>query len=443
MTTADVIIAASRLPETGGLFDALVFVARELSAVWVGGGAADVQPPSLGIAVRPVPLTPPELRDEQDGCSGSIIWPLYHDIGVGEELDRADWMHYVAVNAKVAAAVEETAARGALVWAHGHQLQLLPRMLRKRRPDLRIGLSLHLPFPPPALFERLPWRRQLLLGLLGADLVAVPGRGDAHNLARCVRDQLGGHGSAPHLRAPDGHVVRVRTHPAAVHTSELAALARSAATQRRMAQLRHSLGGPAQIFLGISRLDHSTGLPQRMRAFAELYADQALDPAEVSVVQVVTPRHGRPARTDRLAREVERMVGDLNARYGHLGRMPVAYVSRHLPLEERVALLRLADVMVAAPLRGGMGLVAKEYLACRCADDGALVLSEFAAVTEELCQAYVVNPHDLEAFKHALLAAATDDPVARAQRMHALRRHVRDRDAHRWAADFLDDLARG
>ena len=327
-----------------------------------------------------------------------------------------------------------------MVWVQDYQLQLVPQLLRERRPDVRIGFFLHIPFPPTELYQQLPWRRQILAGLLGADLVGFQTPGGARNFLRLVRDRMNIVPKRDRVEMEDGRTVTARAYPISIASREFHQLAREPETVERSVQIRHDLGDPKHLFLGVDRLDYTKGIYQRLRAFGELVAEGAIDPDEAVFVQVATPSRERVDQYRILRDEIDRLVGRINSEAGRLGRPPITYLHSSYPREEMAALYRAADVMVVTPLRDGMNLVAKEYLACRQNDNGALVLSEFTGAALELRQAYLVNPYDINGMKDAMLRALTDDPKAKARRMKSMRKQVFDHDIDAWADSFLSDL---
>ena len=313
-------------------------------------------------------------------------------------------------------------------------------MLRRLRADLRIGFFLHIPFPPAELFVQLPWRQQILEGLLGADLVGFQLPGGAQNFVRLVRQRLGLRDLA--RSHPDAG--RARCAGAGVshrdRCSELNQLAASEDATERAAQVRQDLGDPRVMFLGVDRLDYTKGILERIQAFGELVAEGRIDPDEAVILQLAIPSRERVDLYRRLRDDIDRLVGRINGDSSRIGRPPITYVHNSYPRIEMAAIYRAADVMLVTPLRDGMNLVAKEYVACRQRDDGALVLSEFTGAARELRQAYLVNPHDIDGLKDRLVQAMNDTPQNKARRMRMMRRQVVDNDIYKWANTFLDDL---
>ncbi|WP_405394209.1 trehalose-6-phosphate synthase [Microbispora hainanensis] len=455
--TSSFLIVANRLPvdrvgenewrrSPGGLVTAIAPVMQRRDGAWLGwtGAAGEELKPfdHDGMHLIPIPLSQLEVELYYEGFSNATLWPLYHDVVATPVYSRVLWDAYRAVNERFARAAADAAAPGAVVWVQDYQLQLVPAMLRRLRPDLKIGFFLHIPFPPGELFYQLPWRNEILEGLLGADLVGFQRPGGAHNFLRLCRRLLG----LPHLRNAiqlEDRTVRAEAFPISVDFSEMDQLVREPRIQQRAKEIRAELGDPEHVLLGVDRLDYTKGIGQRLKAFGELLDDGAIKPDEAVFVQVATPTRERVAEYIRLRNDIELRVGRINGEHGVLGRMPISYLHQSYNKEELAALYCAADVMVVTPLRDGMNLVAKEYVACRHDLRGALVLSEFAGAADELRQAYMVNPYDIAGMKRAMLTAMRATPHELARRMRSLRRRVATYDVDRWASDFLQALESG
>ncbi len=457
---ADLVVVANRLPvdrdvaddgtttwktSPGGLVTALEPVMRSHEGAWIGWhGADDPLDPFEhdGLSLVPVELSTKEVEEYYEGFSNATLWPLYHDGIAPPKFHREWWDAYVAVNRRFADRAVKIAADNAVVWIQDYQLQLVPQMLREQRPDLRIGFFLHIPFPPSELFSQIPWRRQLLEGLLGADLVGFQLPGAAANFIRLVRSRVGHKTHRDTVYLPDGRSVLARAFPISIDVKGLEEIARRPETAERAREIREQLGNPRQVLLGIDRLDYTKGITERLRAYGELIEQEVLGVSDAVFVQVATPSRERVEQYRVLRDDIDRLVGRINGELGHIGPQPITYLHTSYPRTEMAALFRAADVMVVTPLRDGMNLVAKEYVACRYDGDGALVLSEFAGAADELKQAYRVNPYDINGLKAAMLEAMGADGSERGRRMRAMRRQVLDNDITKWADSFLTELRR-
>jgi trehalose 6-phosphate synthase len=456
----DLVIVANRLPvdrveqpdgtstwrpSPGGLVTAVEPVMRANDGVWMGwpGGTEQHLEPfeTDGLSLHPMSMTAEEIEGHYEGFSNGTLWPLYHDLVAKPEFHREWWDSYVEVNQRFADAAAELANEGALVWVHDYQMQLVPQMLRELRPDLRIGFYLHIPFPPAELFQQLPWRRQLLEGLLGADLVGFQLPGGAANFVRLVRQRVGHKTHRDLVYLPDGRTVRAAAFPISIDTKGFEELAQSPDVTARAKEIRSALGEPRKIFLGVDRLDYTKGIYARLRAYAELLEDEHFDVEDAVFVQVAVPSREQVEEYQRLRDETDRLVGRINGDLGRIGRPAISYLHSSYPREEMAALYRAADIMVVTPYRDGMNLVAKEYVACQYDDAGALVLSEFAGAADELRQAWLVNPYDINGMKTALLEAYQADEKELTKRMRAMRKTVSSNDVAAWADRYMTELA--
>jgi alpha,alpha-trehalose-phosphate synthase [UDP-forming] len=455
-------------PSPGGLVTALEPVMQRAGGAWVGWpgapGAAPGPFDADGLHLVSVGLSADEIRDYYEGFCNATLWPLYHDVIAQPEFHRPWWDVYVRVNRRYARAVAGQAAAGATVWVHDYQLQLVPAMLREMRGDVCIGHFTHIPFPGYEIFAQLPWRRQIVQGLLGADLLGFQRHSDATNFLRACRRSAGlsTHGSlvrvpdsppgdqgnvvgTRHRRPaaddqPDGREVQAAAFPISIDSAGFEEIARREDVRARAQEIREALGKPDIVLLGIDRLDYTKGILHRLNAYGEVLNEGRLGLPGAVLVQVASPSRERVEHYRRLRDEVEVTVGRINGEHGEVGSPPVHYLHQSYPREEMAALYLAADVMLVTPLRDGMNLVAKEYVACRYDETGALVLSEFTGAADELGAAFIVNPHDIEGLKDAIVRAATISPREARRRMRSMRRRVRDHDVNHWAATFLDAL---
>jgi trehalose 6-phosphate synthase len=453
-----VVVVANRLPvdqvtepdgstrwqrSPGGLVTALEPFVAGRGGAWVGwsGSAGEAPEPfeSGGMSLVPVPLSEEEVDQYYEGMSNASLWPLYHDVVEKPEYHRTWWDTYVQVNKRFVERAAEVAAEGAIVWVHDYQLQLVPAMLRQRRPDLTIGFFLHIPFPPYELFTQLPWRSAIVEGLLGADLVGFQRPAAAANfvqLARRLHD-LPARGSTIEY---DGRTVTARAFPISIDVKAFEELASRPDVVKRAEEIRAELGHPRKIILGVDRLDYTKGIAVRLNALQELLEDGVIEVPDTVMVQVATPSRERVEHYVHMRETIEQQVGHINGVFGTLGGPAVHYINQSVPREELAALYRAADVMLVTPYRDGMNLVAKEYVAARSDLGGTLVLSEFAGAAAELKQAFLVNPHDIAGVKNQLVRALRIEPADAAKRMRAMRRHLARNDLDHWASSFFDAL---
>jgi trehalose 6-phosphate synthase len=465
---SDFVVVANRLPidmerlpdgsiqwkrSPGGLVTALEPLLRRRKGAWIGWpGITDSDEEPIvedDLTLWPVCLSAEDVAMYYEGFSNATLWPLYHDVIVKPIYYREWWDSYVDVNRRFAEATSRAAAEGATVWVQDYQLQLVPKMLRMLRPDLTIGFFLHIPFPPVELFMQMPWRTEIIEGLLGADLVGFHLPGGAQNFLFLSRRLVGANTSRASVgvRSRFGEVqigfrtVKVGAFPISIDSGTLDAKARERGARQRAREIRSELGHPRKILLGVDRLDYTKGIDVRLKAFSELLAEDRVKRDDTVLVQLATPSRERVESYIEMREDIERQVGHINGEYGDVGHPIVHYLHRPVPREELIAFFVAADVMLVTPLRDGMNLVAKEYVACRSDLGGALVLSEFTGAAAELRQAYLTNPHHLDGVKDAIEDALCQTPEEGRRRMRALRRQVLAHDVDRWARSFLDALA--
>ncbi|GAA4483350.1 trehalose-6-phosphate synthase [Microbacterium panaciterrae] len=458
---ASFVIVANRLPvdrvqgpdgeeiwrrSPGGLVAALEPVMQAVDGAWVGwAGQAGLELAPFredGIRLLPVTLSDADVEEYYEGFSNDTIWPLYHDVISSPQYHREWWDAYVRVNRRFAERAADAVAQGGTVWVHDYQLQLVPALLRELRPDVTIGYFHHIPFPAHGLYAQLPWRDQVLQGLLGADVVGFQRAQDATNFLAAVRRRLRLEVKGSTVVAPYGgpRTVTARAFPISIDTVPYVELAARPDVRARAAEIRAGLGNPKKILLGVDRLDYTKGIGHRIKAFGELLAEGRLSVEDVTLVQVASPSRERVDAYVQLREEIELAVARINGDHDTMDHTAIRYLHQGFPREEMVALYLAADAMLVTALRDGMNLVAKEYVATRDDHRGVLVLSEFTGAADELRQAVLVNPHDIEGLKDAIMQAVEMPPREQTRRMRALRRRVLENDVNAWSRDFLAAL---
>ena len=458
MRQSSLVVVANRLPlddsaapdgacewrrSPGGLASALHAILQQTPATWVGwNGGIDSAPtlPDIGsLRIRPVALSEQELRGYYEGFANSTLWPLYHDAVEQPVFDRGWWETYRAVNRRFAETAAEVAEPGAAIWIQDYHLQLVPQLLRELRPDVLIGFFLHVPFPPPELFMQLPRRVELLRGMLGADLVGFQRPQAAHNVSQLATKLLGAQATDDQITFDD-RVVRTGAFPVSIDVTEMQALSARTDVVEHARQLRADLGQPRRVLLSVDRLDYTKGIEHRLTAYSELLRDGRVKTRDTVMVQVAVPSRERVDSYRVLRDRIEGEVGRINGEYGRVGEPAIHYLNQPFDRADLAALYRTADVMVVTPLRDGMNLVAKEYVAARSCATGALVLSEFAGAAAELEDAFLVNPHDVDGLKATLLDAMEADPADLRRRMLSMRDHLARNDILAWARAYLTAL---
>ena len=434
-------------PSSGGLATGLRGVHERVNSIWVGWSgvsapvADDVQRCiDRGLSATGavgVPLTAREVEGYYERYSNGVLWPVLHERTDLASVSAADWATYRTVNEKFADAIARELRPGDRVWIHDYQLMLVPRLLRSRRPEVLIGFFLHTPFPTRASWDAIPHRADLLDGLLGADVVGLHTELYASRFVEAAATILGRHGNAHEVH--DGErTVRVQSCPMSVDVAAFEERAMRPSVAARVSELRH----PDEVLMvGVDRLDYSKGIPERLRALARLLERRTDLHGRVRLLQLAVPsREGIPVyRT--LRAEVESLVAQINGRFGNERWLPVAYQYGSMDADTLVALYRAADVMLVTPLRDGMNLVAKEFVASRVDEDGVLVLSGQAGAAAELGASLLVDPTDVDALASTYATALALSRAERRVRMRRLRRIVRRHDVGDWARACLFPLS--
>ena len=438
-------------PSAGGLATGLRRHHERSGGLWIGwagyadllGGvpAAELERLLAPLRAVSVSLSADEVTRYYEGISNGVLWPLFHYLIDQMPLRVEHWDAYESVNARFADAVAEQHRPGDLVWVHDYQLMLVPALLRERVPDARIGFFLHIPFPSSEVFATLPQRAELLRGVLGADLVGFHTAAYARHFGRAVErtlDVVPDSRDRPTRLVYGGAATRLGVFPMGVDAASLAARAASPAVNAALTQLRPPQG--KALLLGVDRLDYTKGIPRRLLAYEQLLVSHPELRERVRLVQVAVPSREGVGAYQRIRRNVEGLVGRINGEFGTPRWAPIHYLHRSVTDSELLALYRAATVMLVTPVRDGMNLVAKEFVACRADEDGVLVLSEFVGAAAEMRDALQVNPYDVDGSAEAYYRALTMPPAERRTRMRELRRRVLTYDVHAWSSSFLAAL---
>lgn len=435
-------------PSPGGLATGLRGLHERSDSIWIGWPGnlprlyakrrADVDARLRELRILPVYLSEREVKGFYEDTANGVLWPLFHYL-VGElPLNPQGWETYRAVNEKIAAKVAEHHRPGDIVWVHDYQLLLVPGMLRRRLPEARIGFFLHIPFPSSEVFAMLPWREEILEGLLGADLIGMHTPGYLRHFATSLTRMLGIDVDIDCVRYM-GREVTLGVFPMGIDTAAWLAHAADPEIEKRAEEIRREAGG-RKIILGMDRLDYTKGILQRLLAVERLLENEPSLRDRFRFIQVTVPSRENVESYANLRHRIDELVGRINGRFATASVEPIHRLHRSLPEVEVAALYRAADVMLVTPLRDGMNLVAKEFVASRADMDGVLILSEFAGVASELGEALHVNPYDADRVAGRILEALAMPESARRYRMRALRMQVLAHDVRRWAASFIGAL---
>ena len=441
-------------PTTGGVAVALDALMRERGGVWIAHGSGDadqamvdsddrvlVPPDSPTYALRRLWLTPSEVSGYCDGFANEGLWPLCHEAHIRPLFRKADWKCYQSVNRRFAEAVEdELPDLSASVFIQDYHLALVAPELRRRCPGVKTALFWHIPWPHPDRLRILPWRREILTGLLANDLIAFQLDRDRRNFTVAVREELGFDVTRNTVRVGNRTVV-VNVVPIGVDYDRIQKITTNRANADEMARLRLELSLDTPVTgIGVDRLDYTKGVLERLDAVALLLERRPDLRDRLTFVQVGVPSRSKIKSYVDVVAAIDCKVAEINKRFGREGREPVRYHKSSLRIKRLVALYCLADFCIVSSLHDGMNLVAKEFVAAREDLNGVLVLSELAGAAQELHDALIINPYDIEGFTDAL-EQALDMPLdERQHRMHSLRRIVAGRDVFSWASDILEAL---
>jgi trehalose 6-phosphate synthase/phosphatase len=436
------------VPSSGGLATGLKGPHEKSGGLWIGwpgqqlDGLPAPQKEELAkrfeaLRVVPLSLSEEEIERYYEGYSNEILWPLFHYFPSRLPMEGGDFESYESVNRKFADAVAAQYQAGDTIWVQDYQLMLVPQMLREKLPDARIGFFLHIPFPSSEVFRTLPTRERILEGLLGADLIGFHTASYMRHFASSVLRLLGSETEVDQVRWGHRHV-QLGVFPMGVDAKNFSAMAETEEVAEQVRELRR----PEQVKLivGIDRLDYTKGIPRRLLAFERLLLDHPELRERVRMIQVSVPSRTQVEAYQDYRAKVDLLIGRIHGEFATPTWVPVHYLYRGISKSEIVALYRAADVMVVTPIRDGMNLVAKEFVASRNDDGGVLVLSEFAGAANELGEALLVNPYNVERTAAALYEALTMSEEETHSRMRSLRQRVMAYDVQRWADAFLTRL---
>jgi trehalose 6-phosphate synthase len=460
------VVVSNRLPVTleerdgrpalqrgsGGLVTALAPILERQGGLWVGWpGPAEGQTLDAVVAAYnrehafqlvTVPLSAEEVEAYYLGFSNGTLWPLFHDMLGQTRFDEAAWLAYEVVNQRFARVLADVLRPGDRVWIHDYHLMRLAVHLRALGVGLPMGFFLHIPFPSLDLFRRLPWREELLEGLLAFDLVGLQSARDWRNFLRIARSmraglRIRGRPREAHLDLPEGRCLTAGHFPISIDFVEFDHGARALEVGRAAEQLKQAYGS-RHLILGLDRLDYTKGIPERLLAFERFLERHPEFRDQVSMIQIVVPSRVDAPAYQTLKEGLDQRVGRINGRFSRPGGVPVYYFFKHLDRAELLAHYRACEIALVTPLKDGMNLVAKEFCAASIDLNGILVLSEFAGAANQLKSgALLVNPYDIERTAEAIHQAVVMSAEERKERMKRMRAEVRRNDVHRWVGWFM------
>jgi trehalose 6-phosphate synthase/phosphatase len=444
------------VPSAGGLATGLKSYHKQNNSLWIGWPGIEAQTDAEQIAIsnllakeacKPVFLSQYLVENYYDGFSNATLWPLLHYFTEYSEFKESYWNAYLKVNELFAEAILDNAQKGDTVWVHDYQLLLLPQILREKRPDLRIGFFLHIPFPSYEVFRILPWRTEIIQGILGADLIGFHTYDYARHFISSVKRLLGYEVDFNKITVDTRHVF-IDVFPMGIDYKKFEQEAyeiQSKPIQERSKEHqdidRFLMGAPnRKLILSIDRLDYTKGIPGRLKAFGRFLSKYPEYKEQISLIMLTVPSRVDVEQYQNLRSEVEKLVGSINGKYGTINWNPVIYFYRSLPFKNLIELYSSADIALLTPLRDGMNLVAKEYIASKVNHRGVLILSEMAGASKELGEAIAVNPNSIEEVSDAIYKALNMTNEEQLKSITTMQERIRRYDVYKWAADFVSVL---
>ncbi len=434
-------------PSEGGLATGLGSIYKSGDNIWLGWPGLPIHKPDLKEEVirnlkkesmRPVFLTQQDIEDYYEGFSNGTLWPNFHYFNQYVLYDDDHWKAYQKVNKKFAKEIIEVAEPGDTVWVHDYQLLLVPQLIRESLPNIGIGFFLHIPFPSYESFRLLPWRRELLNGMLGSDFLGFHTYDDMRHFLSSV-NRLAGLSNSNGKINVDNRIVMADALPMGIDYDKYAEASSHPDTLDREVRYRTSIGN-SSIILSIDRLDYSKGIPQRLKAFEKFLADHKAYHEKVSLLMVVVPSREHVEMYKQLREEIDLLVGRINGSFGRLNWTPIHYFYRSFPLNALSAFYRMAKVAMVTPMRDGMNLVCKEYIASRLDKKGVLILSEMAGASKELSDAILINPNDINQLVAAIEQALTMPEEEQKSHISVMQESLKRYNINHWVNLFMERL---
>ncbi len=443
-------------PSAGGLATGLKSYHKGNDSVWIGwpGITPETKKEAAEITTLldqeqclPVFLSEEQIVNYYDGFSNATLWPLFHYFGEFTEFNETYWESYLQVNEQFAETIIANAKENDTVWVHDYQLLLVPNILRKKRPDLNIGFFLHIPFPSYELIRILPWREEIIEGMLGADLLGFHTYDYARHFISSVKRLLGHEVEFNQIKL-ENRQVYIDVFPMGIDYKKFEKLAlevQSKPIQERSKEHqdidRFLMGKPdRKIILSIDRLDYTKGIPERLKAYRYFLQKYPEYREQVSLIMLTVPSRTDVEQYQNLKNEVDILVGNINGEFGTINWNPVIYFYRSMPFENLIELYSSADVALLTPLRDGMNLVAKEYIATKVNNKGVLILSEMTGASKELGEAISVNPNNIANTAEAIYKALNMPDNERKKSILAMKKRIKRYDVHKWASEFMNAL---
>src|SRR5690554_2556544 len=434
-------------PSAGGLATGLGSIYKEGENIWIGWPGNDVENQEQrteiveelhALKMAPVFLTKKDITEFYEGFSNETIWPAFHYFTQYINYDANHWAAYVRVNRKFCDAILERAHPEDTIWVHDYQLLLLPGMLRERLPNATIAFFQHIPFPSYEIIRMLPWRREILGGMVGADLIGFHTYDDMRHFLSAAGRLLGMRDESGYLQA-DNRLINVDAFPMGIDYEKFSEAANSPQTLEHVEKFKRILGDQ-QLLITIDRLDYSKGIPQRIKVFDAFLKQNPEFHGKVSMIMVVVPSRTKVRNYRELKEEIDTLVGKINSDYSTLNWVPVHYFYRSFPFEELSAFYSMSDIALVTPLRDGMNLVCKEFVASKGDQTGVLILSEMAGASKELQEAILVNPNDTNRMVEAIKEALSMSKNEQVSRIASMQESLKKYDIFQWVKVFMDRL---
>jgi trehalose 6-phosphate synthase/phosphatase len=434
-------------PSAGGLATGLGSIYKEGENIWIGWPGNTVEDPEQRaeiilelheLKMAPVFLTKEDVEEFYEGFSNETLWPAFHYFTQYMVYNPAHWEAYVRVNEKFCEAILKKAGPEDTIWVHDYQLLLLPKMLREKLPNATIAFFQHIPFPSYEIIRMIPWRKQLLEGMVGADLIGFHTYDDMRHFLSAVGRITGLSSESGYIQA-ENRIINVDSFPMGIDYDKFANQAKSRKTQNIVREFRKQVEDQ-KLIITIDRLDYSKGIPQRIQAFAQLLQEHKELHGKVAMIMIVVPSRDKVQSYKELKEEIDLLVGRINSEYSTLTWVPVHYFYRSFPFEELSAFYSMSDIALVTPLRDGMNLVCKEFVASKTNQTGVLILSEMAGASKELQDAVLVNPNDRQGVIDAIYNSLSMKPAEQKARMVSMQESLKKYDVFQWVKVFMDRL---
>jgi len=437
-------------PSAGGLATGLSSLAKTYHNIWIGwpGIAVErirdeknrIKRKLMQDNCHPVYLKQYDLENYYYGFCNRTIWPLFHYFTQYSLYNRRNWDSYVKVNQIFCNEILKIAEPDDKIWIHDYHLMLLPQLLREKLTAASIGFFLHIPFPSSEVFRILPPRKEIARGILGADLIGFHTYDYAHHFIQTVRRLLGYEQSRAEINVGN-RIVRIDAFPMGIDYDQFSQAGDDVTVKREITKIKTRVG-ERKIIVSIDRLDYTKGIPQRLEAFDYFLDNNPKYREKVTLILVAVPSRTGVDQYALLKKRVDELISRINGKYGTIGWMPIWYLYRFLPFKSLVPLYSVGDVALITPIRDGMNLIAKEYLATKTERKGVLILSEMAGASKALGEALIVNPNDKEEIAGALRQALEMPPHEQVRRNEIMQKRLKRYNVERWAHDFMENLAR-